>query len=393
MRLACRKGLVAGCASVVLRRGELVQAKAFGFADLEVQRPFRLDSICRVYCVTKTYVTVLFMMLVEQGRARLEDPVSQYIPAFANVEVVGGAKPKRVMRIKHLLKHTSGLGYGAGFGAKASSETEKSYARLTDALDKGRICSLEDFTNRLAKVPLRFHPGDRYEYGYSTDVLGRVCEVITGMPLSMCLQERLFAPLGMHDTGFAVPDEKLPRLAALYANQTTWNNLYGKSSGKRPCISKPGLVRVDGNRPEESAWRKGQESKVISGGGFMGRNEGGLVSTVADTSRFVRMLVRRGVGWNGHRVLKEETLAMMEEQQLDPALAKEEKQCMFGALGGFSGEEFGWGGAACTYWSLDRKAENAIVWFTQHLDMPEWEDQKIVAAAKADIWTVLHKGV
>lgn len=297
------------------------------------------------------------------------------------------------MRLGHLLKHTSGLSYGAMYNSKPKSEAECSYAKLMTAVDKGQVRDLETFTNRLARIPLQAHPGDGYMYGYSTDVLGRVCEVITGQSLDVCLQERLFAPLGMHDTGFAVSDDKLHRLAALYSNRATWDAMYGKVSRAQPCISHNGLVRVDGNRPEDSAWRKGQESKVISGGGFLGKNEGGLISTVADTSRFVRMLIRRGVGWNGHRVLKEETLAMMEEQQLDPALAKEERQCLFGQLGGFSGEEFGWGGAACTYWSLDRKSGNAIVWFTQHLDMPEWEDQDIVDASKADIWTVLHQGV
>merc|ERR1712187_764887 len=172
----------------------------------------------------------------------------------------------------------------------------------------------------------------------------------------------------------------------------TWDNLYGKVAGAVPYVSRNGLGRVDGNKAEQSAWCEGHGGKILAGGGIVGHNRGGLVSTVADTSRFVRMLVRRGIGWNGYRVLKEETISTMEEEQLDPALAKEERQCLLGALGGFSGEEFGWGGAASTYWSLDRKSENAIVWFTQHVDMPEWEYQNVGDASKADIWTVLQKG-
>jgi len=387
----------------VSNRSSWSQAEAFGYADLETGRPFKLDTLCRIFCMTKSYVTVAFMMLVEEGRVHLEDPVAKFLPAFAGVQVVGAhcreearpsmlCKPKRVMRMHHLLTHTSGLSYGNGFGHKASDATERGYAKLTAAVERGRVADLKAFTNRLAKIPLRFHPGDSYAYGYSTDVLGRVLEVITGQSLETVLNERLFMPLGMHDTGFSVPDEKIGRFAACYANSTTWERLYGKLPGRVPCESKPGLVRVDVDRNEDSAWRKGRECKVLSGGGIMGHSQGGLVSTVADTSRFVRMLVRRGVTWNGQRLLREETVRALEEERRDSGLAKEERQCLLGALGGFSGEEFGWGGAACTYWSVDNKAENAIVWFTQHLDMPEWEDQTAVNKDEADIWTVLKKG-
>eukprot|EP00928_Gymnodinium_smaydae_P075509 TRINITY_DN58537_c0_g1_i1.p1 TRINITY_DN58537_c0_g1~~TRINITY_DN58537_c0_g1_i1.p1 ORF type:complete len:513 (+),score=50.03 TRINITY_DN58537_c0_g1_i1:132-1670(+) len=403
MKLASRKALMPGCASVVLRHGELVQAQAFGYADLEMRKPFRLDTICRIFCVTKTYVTVVFMMLVEEGRVRLEDPVAKFLPEFADIMVVGTrasdeaqpsllCKPKRVMRMSHLVTHTSGLSYGCGFGNEPGDATEEGYARLVDAVDRGRVRDLADFTSRLAKIPLRFHPGDRYAYGFSTDVLGRVLEVITGQSLEACLHERLFAPLGMHDTSFSVPDDKLDRFAACYGNASTWGRLYGKFPERVPRVSRQGLVRLDGDTNEDSAWRRGNECKVMSGGGIMGHFQGGLVSTVADTCRFVRMLVRRGVTWNGQRLLTEETVTAMETNRKDSGLVGEERQCLLGALAGFSGEEFGWGGAACTYWSVDRKEDNAIVWFTQHIDMQEWEDQVVVNKEHADIWTVLCKG-
>ncbi|CAJ1430789.1 unnamed protein product [Effrenium voratum] len=402
MKSAARRSVIPGCASVVLKHGKVIQASAFGKADLEANRSFRLDTICRVFCLTKSFVTVAFMMLVEEGRVRLEDPVAKFLPAFASVQVVAArcseetkpsllCKPKRAMRMNHLLTHTSGLSYGAGFGEQPGDATEEAYSKLVSAIDRGSVRSLEDFTNRLAKIPLRFHPGDAYAYGFSTDVLGRVIEVITGQCLADVLDERLFKPLHMHDTGFSVPEAKLPRLAACYGNASTWGRLYGDLD-LTPRATRPGLVRLDGLSSQDSAWRQGQECKIQSGGGIMGHMQGGLVSTVADTSRFVRMLLRKGLSWDGKRLLKEATIDAMERPRKDSGLAQEERQCLLGALAGFSGEEFGWGGAACTYWSVDRKEDTAVVWFTQHLDMPEWEDQSIVNKDEADIWTVLKNG-
>ncbi|CAK9117901.1 unnamed protein product [Durusdinium trenchii] len=403
MKAASRKNIIPGCASIVMRHGKLIHARAFGYADLESKKPFRLDTICRTFCLTKSFVTVAFMMLVEQGKVRFEDPVAKFLPAFADIQVVAARsseekkpsmliKPKRAMRMQHLLTHTSGLSYGCGFGESPSDATEEGYARLVKAVDDGAVRNLEDFTNRLAKVPLRFHPGDAYAYGFSTDVLGRVIEVVSQQTLEDFLLERLFKPLGMHDTSFSVPDEKLPRLAACYGNASTWGRLYGTMPGRAPQASRAGLVRLDGDSVKESAWRRGQECKIQSGGGIMGHMQGGLVSTVADTCRFVHMLFRRGLLGDGKRLLKEDTMQALEMPRKDTGLANEERQCLLGALAGFSGKEFGWGGAACTYWSVDRKESNAIVWFTQHLDMPEWEDQDEVDKEEADIWTVLKNG-
>ncbi|CAE7399438.1 unnamed protein product [Symbiodinium sp. CCMP2456] len=301
MKNASRKNVIPGCASVVLKMGEVVQARAFGFADLEARRAFRLDTICRVFCVTKTFVTVAFMMLVEDGLVRPEDPVAKFLPSFADVQVVASrsseesppsrlCKPKRTMRMHHLLTHTSGLSYGSGFGEVPGDATEEGYAKLMGDVDRGQVRSLAVFVNRLAKVPLRFHPGDSYAYGFSTDVLGRVVEIISRKTLEDFLQQRIFRPLGMDDTGFSVPEDKLHRLAACYGNASTWGRLYGDVAGRTPLVSRSGLIRLDGDRPEDSAWRQGQECKVQSGGGIMGHLQGGLVSTVADTVRFVRMI-------------------------------------------------------------------------------------------------------
>jgi len=261
-----------------------------------------------------------------------------------------------------------------------------------DAVEQGFVRDLEDFTARLAKLPLRFHPGDRYEYSFSTDVLGRICEVVSGQRLDHLLRERLFAPLGMHDTGFSVPDKKLHRLAACYSKQKKWELLTGRSAGSLRCKPRLGLYCIDGARPERSVWRKGHECKVLSGGGIIGHNTGGLVSTVADTVKFLQMLRRGGTAWNGSRVITRKSIDVLESEQRDPAFASEARQNLFGCLEGPSGHEFGWGGAACTYWSFDRVEDNAIVWFTQYVDLPEWEDQDVVHPKKADIWDAVHKG-
>eukprot|EP00913_Durusdinium_trenchii_P023676 g22240.t1 len=150
MKAASRKNIIPGCASIVMRHGKLIHARAFGYADLESKKPFRLDTICRTFCLTKSFVTVAFMMLVEQGKVRFEDPVAKFLPAFADIQVVAARsseekkpsmliKPKRAMRMQHLLTHTSGLSYGCGFGESPSDATEEGYARLVKAVDDGAV--------------------------------------------------------------------------------------------------------------------------------------------------------------------------------------------------------------------------------------------------------------
>merc|ERR1711879_1095125 len=146
--MGTRKGVMPGVASVVLRRGKFVHANAWGFADMEKLTPFRLDTICRIFCMTKTYVLTVFMTLVDEGKVQLEDPVSKFISSFSDLHVVGSAspqkltKPRRTMRIRHLLNHTSGLGYCASFCVKPNGDTERSYARLMDAVDQGFVRDL-----------------------------------------------------------------------------------------------------------------------------------------------------------------------------------------------------------------------------------------------------------
>jgi CubicO group peptidase (beta-lactamase class C family) len=377
MQIAVQHGLLTGCASVVLRGQDVIHKKCVGLADPDSGLDFGLDTICRVYCFTKAYVIIAFMTLVEEGRVKLKDPVAKYLPEFRDVKVVkcrgGLMKPKRRITMFHLLTHKSGLGYSASFGEAPHSSDEKSYDILVRAVVAGRIPTLKSFVKRLAKIPLRSHPGEKYNYGFSMDVIGRVCEVISGTTLDQFLRTRIFAPLGMKDTSFAVPMDRLHRLAACYGSAKTHRLLYGN---RRARSTWRDFCRIDGKFSAESAWCEGKECSVLSGGGWMPDNQGGLVSTVADTVRFLRMLIGHGVGENGVRILKRKTLALTERHFIT-------------GDGGLSGKEIGHGGAATTYWTLDRKMGYAIVWFTQNVDMVEWTDQKVVDPAKADLWRVM----
>mmetsp|Transcript_74427 Transcript_74427/g.197693 ORF Transcript_74427/g.197693 Transcript_74427/m.197693 type:complete len:489 (-) Transcript_74427:44-1510(-) len=397
MQDVVRQGITAGAASVVFYKGQVVQAGSWGYADLERGTKFRADTFCRLYCMTKSYVAVTFMSLVDEGRASLEDRLDKYLPEFANMSVkaAGGkrVKAKSPILLKHLLSHSSGIDYAADPGAEPEDSAAAAYMALQKATQRGSVRTLKEFVQRLSKLPLSCHPGCGYYYGYSLDVLAHVVELIMGKRLDECLRERVFDPLGMHDTLWAVPDSQLHRLAAVYGSATTWGNLYGGVKGQVPLTTRKGLIRFDGNRPQDSHWREGQQCSVLSGGGFMGYLYGGLVSTVADTAKFVKLLLDNGLAPNGLRILKERTVALMEADRLKPSWGSG-RACYIGNKGVFrEANEYGMGGAACTYWSIDRADGVATVWFSQNVDFPEYEDMEGVDGTKADLWKVMHQAV
>lgn len=268
MRQLVKQGTMSGCASIVFRRGEIIHTGCWGLADVEARRKFTFDSMCRLYCLTKSYIVVCFMTLVEEGQVDLEDRLDKYIPSFADSRVkLSGAskavKPKSPILMKHVPSHTSGISYGPEIGGEPENDQERSYAELVQSVAKGSIRSLKVFVERVAKVPLVCHPGERYHYGFSMDVVARVIEVITGKTIEETLNERVFGPLGMKDTKWGVPDCDLKRLAAGYCSPKTWGLLYGDKKGKAPTTSKVGLCRFDGENERESRWRKGQHCPVV----------------------------------------------------------------------------------------------------------------------------------
>lgn len=279
------KGQVAGVSALVAREGKVVYYSHHGKACLEKDMPLKRDTIFRIYSMTKPITSTAALMLVEEGRLALNDPVSKYIPAFADLKVhnPNGGPPlplERPMTIEHLLTHTAGLTYGL-FG---NSEVDKAYMKAN--LSSAR--NLQEQMAMIAALPLLDQPGTRWNYSVATDVLGHVVEVASGQPLNRFFKERIFGPLKMVDTGFFVPDYKLNRFADLYAN------------------GPKGLVSTTRARSFRS------DTALFSGGG-------GLVGTIDDYLRFAWMLANGGE-LDGVRLLKAETVKTMMSNHIDEKL-------------------------------------------------------------------------
>ena len=256
------KGNLPGFLTVVARRGKIVHFETIGMQDVENSKPVELDTIFRIYSMSKPITSVAVMMLYEEGHFQLGTPVSRFIPEFGNMKVYNEDQTEildaeKEITIKHLLMHTAGLTYD--WGNKRASKLYKE-AKI---FEPGT--TLADMVKKLGNIPLVHEPGQKWTYGVSVDVLGYLVEVVSGMPFEEFLQTRLFKPLGMVDTAFSVPPEKVDRFAALY----------------RPD-KEGGLERV-GDAPLAN-----DEVSFFPSGG------GGLVSTAADYIRFSQMLLNGG---------------------------------------------------------------------------------------------------
>ena len=206
------EGKLGSIVSVVARKGKVVHMEGYGTTKIGGGQAVTPKTIFRIFSMSKPIVSVALMTLYEDGKFHLDDPVAKYIPSFGNLKVYDNGKMvdlERPMTVEYLLTHTSGLSYGWN-----PTPVDTMYA-MANIWEPGR--DLEAFVDRIATLPLNFQPGARWEYGVSTDVVGRLVEVISGQPLDKYLQERIFAPLGMIDSGFFVPEDKLDRLATVYA--------------------------------------------------------------------------------------------------------------------------------------------------------------------------------
>nr|WP_297348482.1 serine hydrolase domain-containing protein [uncultured Glaciecola sp.] len=340
------EGRLPGVMTMISHKGNIVYGKALGMRDIESEDPLELDDIFRIYSMTKPITSTAIMMLVEKGKISLDDPVSKFIPAFENLEVLAedGTRraAKRAISIRHLLSHTSGLTYGK-FG---DSKVDKIYL----AADLFRAKNLNHFVNNVAKLPLLSHPGEKWNYSVSTDILGFVVQVASGKPFEDFLAEEIFKPLKMDDTAFWVPKDKIERFVSRY--QILDDNLQLKDSFKDSKYnSKPA---------------------IISGGG-------GLVSTASDYIRFAQMLLQGGQ-LEGVRLLQPETVDMMRSTQLpeshEPITIPGWIPPAYGFGLGFAtliDQEvtsdadhngiFRWGGVANTFFWIDPEVELiAMVW-------------------------------
>ena len=278
-------GKLPGAISLVARRGKVVHFETYGNMDAERSKPMRSDTIFRFYSMTKPIASVGLMMLYEQGRFQLEDPASKFIPELQGLKVFAGGtadryqvrEAAREMTVRDLLMHTSGL-----VARDTQSPVGELYRRAGFAGADSQF-TLTEMVRRLSAIPLGVDPGSQWIYGISTDLVGYLCEVLTGLPFERYLEEQILGPLGMVDTSFSVPESKVDRFAANYA----------------PRAGTPRYRLVDD--PLSSPYTRART--YFSG-------SGGLVSTAADYLRFCRMLSNGG-HLEGVRIIGPRTLRLM----------------------------------------------------------------------------------
>jgi len=397
LKRAIDSGTTPGLGYAILKDGKLVKANAFGVSDISTKKPWRFDTICRLYSMTKNVAVCGLMCLVEDGLVQLDDIVSKYIPAFeqAQLQVVHNEKvigrtpknsaPKNAITLKHLVLHASGLSYGSALGDDPGCAAEKAYKDLIQRVDKKEVVNLEQWCNELATIPLRFQPGKRWEYSYGIDVLGRVIEVASGKRLDEFIQERLLTPLKMEDTGFSMPESKRHRFASFYRKRT-------ENHGRRN-IHHFDLV----DSCTQSLWVEPNQNPVLSAGGTVGSISGGLVSTINDFIRFCLML-QNGGELEGTRVLKAETVQLMSTNLLPEVTGRPDCWALdtaglgFGPLGSVAGQhadanwfdvpgEYGWGGLAGTAWAVDARERTVVVSFCQVM-YELWIDEELRKAVR-----------
>ena len=267
-----------GFLTVVARDGKIVHFETVGMRDRENQKPVHPDTIFRIYSMSKPITSVAAMMLLEEGHFALDTPISEFLPEFKDMQVYTPEQTETFsaqnqITVKHLLMHTAGFTYGWG-----NKPVDERYRELK-VMEKGS--TLADMARKLSDIPLVHEPGQKWTYGVSTDLLGYLVQVVSGMPFEEFLQTRIFGPLGMADTAFAVPSEKVDRFAALYR---------AKKEG-------PPELRPDRRISDD-------EIRFFPSGG------GGLVSTAADYMRFSQMLLNGGE-LEGVRILLPETVETM----------------------------------------------------------------------------------
>lgn len=355
-------GRLAGCQLVVARGATVAYARSFGLMDRERSRPVVDDTVWRIYSMTKPVTSVALMQLYEQGAFLLTDPVHRFIPEWRalRVEVTGEdgstrlVEPERPMTVKDLLMHMTGLPGSVIPSHPIDDRYAATVREQRSGMTLERACSL------LARFPLKFHPGARWNYGLSTDVCGRLVEILSGRRFDRYLADEIFEPLGMVDTGFAVPDAAADRFAASYAYQ----------AGKPPTLL---------DDPTTSSYRR--ERSYLSGAA-------GLVSTTGDYLRFCQMLLGGGE-LGGRRIVGRKTLELMTVNHLPGGT--DLRRVASGGFGeaGFDGVGFGlgfavglgpaataeagsageysWGGAASTTFWVDPVEDLTAVFMTQLL--------------------------
>lgn len=345
---ATRPGAYLGAVALVARHGKVVHYRAYGHRDLARTQPMRTDAIFRIYSMSKTIASVAVLLLLEEGRLSLDDPIGNYLPAFADVQVYTGGtpaapqlrQPARPITIRHLLTHTAGF-------ATVSGETATS---LLEQANLREAASLSDYAERAARAPLGADPGTRFRYdGVNTDIAGRLVEVVSGQPYAQFLRERVFVPLQMRDTGFAVDAAARGRVPDFVSSDDSGH-----------------LVPAD----QISAREPGARLTPYDSGA------GGLYSTAQDYWRFSQMLLERGTPLLGRKTVE----LMLHDHLTQPGLSVTGLPDGEGfGLGGSvlldaakrgrlgTNGQFGWSGASSTYYTVDPVEDLVAILLLQYL--------------------------
>ena len=348
-------GKYVGTMTLVSRKGQVAYLDSLGYMDRENKRPMQEDAIFRIYSMSKAITSIAIMQLYEKSKFRLDDPVYWYIPSWKNLRVYQSgvypnfltSRPERHMTIRDLLTHMSGLTYDFMYKSNVDAAYRKTKVQQAE--------TLEEFVEILSTLPLEFSPGNKWNYSVSTDVLGYLVEVISGMKLEEYFNTNIFEPLNMEDTSFSCPQEKVDRLASLYEHVP---------NGEPRLLEIPFL-----------------NTKMASGGG-------GLFSTMADYHNFCSMLLNQGE-FNGKRLIGRKTLELMtvnhlpNNQDLTEMSESAFSETPYAGVGfglGFSVMldpaksqttsdigEYGWGGAASTVFMINPKEDMFIIFLTQLL--------------------------
>jgi CubicO group peptidase (beta-lactamase class C family) len=348
-------GKHAGISVLLLRKGQVADFFAVGFRDRQAGAPMQGDTIVRIYSLTKIITSVAALTLIEEGKLGLTHPVKDYLPEFNDMRIfVGGSAQNRELipaavpiNVHHLFTHTSGFTYG-------DNEEPLDEFYVTAGLEKAG--SLADLVRTLATLPLKREPGTMYEYGFSTDILARLVEVVSSQPFDLFLQQRILEPLGMTDTGFRVDTAKLNRLAKVYEHGT---------NGELQPVQQFEFEVIEGQK------------KFPMGGS-------GLFSTINDYSRFAQMLCNGGE-LNGVRILSRKAFEQMTVDHLGGkpvanrtysegygfglGVAVRINDGLAGTLGTLG--SFGWSGKATTYCVMDPAEELVLLVFSQHFPYDE----------------------
>ena len=367
---------LAGAVTVVARRGKVAYFEAYGMMDVETNKSMQKNTIFRIYSMTKPIAAAAVMMLCEEGKLELDVPASVYLPELGGLKVAKDADAERLalveadrdMTVQDLMRHTAGFPGAARYMA-GQTAVDKYYRKV--GLHRLHECNLQEMVARLGKIPLLYQPGSKWHYSIAADVLGRLIEVASGQTFDVFLAERVFQPLGMHDTGFYVPVEKIDRFAGMYGP---------KPNGGLQTIDAP-----EGGTGNISKTSFIQKPKFLSAGG-------GLVSTAADFARFCLMLSGRGT-FAGKRLIKAESVELMTRNHLPKHLIPLDKkpEARYAGLGFGLGVsvrvqetdwvpasqvgEYGWIGGTSTEFWISPRDELVAITLAQHIPFSELSEK------------------